>query len=90
MNSTNKHELAVELIGTTFQDIIGASLRDFPDTPLTLEIFDKMEEYMARGSYEAFYFRILSEKSKPYRRGIFFEVARYENGLYSLHISFDW
>lgn len=46
MNSTNKHELAVELIGTTFQDIIGASLSDFPDTPLTLEIFDKMEEYI--------------------------------------------
>lgn len=46
MNSTNKHELAVELIGTTFQDIIGAPLSGFPDTPLTLEIFDKMEEYI--------------------------------------------
>lgn len=46
MNSTNRHELAVELIGTTFQDIIGAPLSDFPDTPLTLEIFDKMEEYI--------------------------------------------
>lgn len=51
---------------------------------------EMQEKYMARGSYEAFYFRILPEKSKPYRRGIFFEVARYENGLYSLHISFDW
>lgn len=51
---------------------------------------EMQEKYMARGSYEAFYFRILSEKSKPYRRGIFFEVARRGNGLYSLHISFDW
>lgn len=28
--------------------------------------------------------------SGKYRLRKFFEVARHENGLYSLHISFDW
>lgn len=48
------------------------------------------EKHMERGSYEVFYFRILSEKTRPYRRAIYFEVTRHESGLYSLHISFDW
>lgn len=46
MKNTNKHELAVELVETAFRDIVGTPLKDFPDTPLISEIFDRMEGYI--------------------------------------------
>lgn len=82
MNSTNKHELAVELIGTTFQDIIGASLSDFPDTPLTLEIFDKMEEYIDKFKNDTEKLkmsRAFCNHSTPLNWGIFFAPMK-KNG----------
>lgn len=49
---------------------------------------EMQEKYMARGSYEAFYFRILSEKSKPYRRGIFLKWQDTKTGfiLFIFHL----
>lgn len=48
------------------------------------------ERIMERGSYRSFYFNIISEKTKPYRRGIWFEITRHDDGLYSYHASFKW
>lgn len=47
-------------------------------------------ERMFPGSYESFYFNIISEDARPVRRGIWFEVTRHQDGFYSLHYSFNW